>query len=62
MGSPSYRRSRTSLSCEEVSRLVRMREDGATWKDIGRAFKKQDGACKSIFDKARAAQTADARA
>ena len=53
MIAPRYRRPNTRLSPEEVTRLVRMREQGATWKEIGRAFAKQDGACKSIFDKAR---------
>jgi hypothetical protein len=49
---PRYRRPRHSLSSTEVSRLVGMREQGATWKDIGRAFGKQDGACKAIYDRA----------
>ncbi len=53
MIAPRYRRPRNSLSPEDVARLVRMREQGATWKEIGRAFAKQDGACKSIFDKAK---------
>ena len=52
MIAPRYRRPRNRLSPEEVSSLVRMREQGATWKEIGRTFGKQDGACKSIFDKA----------
>lgn len=55
MIAPRYRRPRTPLTCEEVARLIAMRERGATWKEIGRAFAKQDGACKSIFDKAKAA-------
>ena len=54
MIAPRYRRARTPLSADEVARLVAMRDQGATWKDIGRAFAKQDGACKTIFDKAKA--------
>ena len=54
MIAPRYRRARTPLSPEEVARLIAMRQRGATWKEIGRAFAKQDGACKSIFDKAKA--------
>ena len=50
---PRYRRARHSLSPDEVSRLVQMREEGATWKEIGIAFRKQETACKGIFDKAR---------
>ena len=53
MIAPPYRRPRNSLSPEDVVRLVRMRDQGATWKEIGRTFAKQDGACKSIFDKAK---------
>ena len=53
MIAPRYRRPRNSLSPEEITRLVRMRDQGATWKEIGRTFRKQDGACKSIFDKAK---------
>ena len=51
---PSYRRAVRRLTAEEVSSLVAMREAGATWKEIGRAFRKQDTACKSIFDRAKA--------
>ena len=54
MIAPRYRRPRNSLAPEEVASLVRMREQGATWKEIGRTFRKQDGACKAIFDKAMA--------
>ena len=54
MIAPRFRRPRTSLSPAEVTQLIAMREQGATWKEIGRAFAKQDGACKSIFDKAKA--------
>ncbi len=53
MIAPVYRRPPNRLSPEEVARLVNMREQGATWKEIGRTFGKQDGACKSIFDRAR---------
>ena len=58
MVAPRYRRARHSLSPDEVSRLVRMREGGATWKEIGIAFRKQETACKGIFDKARTAVAA----
>lgn len=51
---PSYRRAARRLTPEEVARLVAMREAGATWKEVGRAFGKQDAACKSIYDRARA--------
>ena len=61
MIAPRYRRPRNSLSPEQVTSLVHMREQGATWKEIGRTFRKQDGACKTIFDKAKA-HPADARA
>jgi hypothetical protein len=47
-----FRRPRRSLAPEEVSALVRMRDGGATWKEIGVAFRKQETACKAIFDKA----------
>ncbi len=53
MIAPRYRSPRNSLSPDQVARLVDMREQGATWKEIGRTFHKQDGACKSIFDKAK---------
>ncbi len=53
MIAPPYRRPPNRLSPEDITRLVRMREQGATWKEIGRTFAKQDGACKSIFDKAK---------
>ncbi len=53
MIAPDYRRPRNNLSPEEVAQLVHMREQGATWKEIGRTFAKQDGACKTIFDKAK---------
>ena len=62
MIAPPYRRPRNSLSPEDVARLVHMREQGATWKEIGRAFAKQDGACKSIFDKAKGRTHQDYRA
>ena len=58
MIAPSYRRPRNNLSPEQVADLVRMREQGATWKEIGRTFAKQDGACKSIFDKAKGPRSA----
>ena len=58
MIAPLYRRPRNSLSGEDVTRLVRMRDQGATWKEIGRSFGKQDGACKTIFDKAKAQPSA----
>ena len=51
---PSYRRAIRHLTPEEVARLVRQRDAGATWKEIGRAFGKQDSACKSIYDRAKA--------
>ena len=54
MPAPGYRRPASPLSVEQVARLVAMRERGATWQEIGRAFSKQDHACKVIFDKARA--------
>ena len=54
MIAPRYRRPPSNLSPEQVASLVRMREQGATWREIGRTFSKQDCACKSIFDKARA--------
>ncbi len=60
MIAPRYRRPRHSLDPTEVSRLVGMRKQGATWKDIGRAFGKQDGACKAIYD--RATDAVEARA
>ena len=56
MIAPRYRRPRNTLSPEQVDSLVYMREQGATWKEIGRTFAKQDGACKSIFDKAKGGQ------
>jgi hypothetical protein len=52
---PSYRRAARRLTPEEVRRLVAMREAGATWKEIGRSFGKQDAACKSIYDRSQAA-------
>lgn len=60
MIAPRYRQPRNSLSPDQVTRLVQMREHGATWKEIGRTFSKQDGACKSIFDKAKARRDAHA--
>ena len=51
---PSYRRAIRHLTPEEVDRLVRQRDAGATWKEIGRTFGKQDSACKSIYDRAKA--------
>ena len=54
MPPPRYRRPAQPLSPEQVSRLVAMREQGATWMQIGRVFSKQDHACKMIFDKAQA--------
>ena len=54
MPAPSYRRPANPLSREQVAHLIAMRERGATWQEIGRAFSKQDHACKIIFDKARA--------
>jgi hypothetical protein len=50
---PSYRRSARRLTPEEVARLVALRDGGATWKEIGRTFAKQDAACKAIYDQAR---------
>ena len=47
-----FRQPRQVLSSDQVGVLVRMREEGATWKDIGVAFHKQETACKAIFDKA----------
>ena len=57
---PSYRRAVRRLTPQEVARLVALREGGATWKEVGRTFGKQDTACKSIFDKARAASSSPA--
>ena len=54
---PSYRQPRRSLDDGEVSRLIGMRRQGATWKDIGRTFGKQDGACKAIYDRATGSRT-----
>ena len=51
---PSYRRAIRQLTPEEVDRLVRQRDAGATWMQIGRTFGKQDSACKSIYDRAKA--------
>jgi hypothetical protein len=53
---PTWRRPRRPLDPGEVSRLVGMRRQGATWKEIGRAFGKQDGACKLIYDRAVAGE------
>ncbi len=52
MIAPRFRQPRQSLSPDQVADLVRMREQGATWKEIGRTFRKQDHACKTIFTKA----------
>ena len=52
MLAPRFRRPRRSLMPEEVRALVDMRDRGATWKEIGVAFRKQETACKAIFDKA----------
>ena len=50
---PSYRRAVRRLTPEAVGRLVALRDGGATWKEIGRRFGKQDSACKSIYDRAK---------
>ena len=52
---PNYRRAARRLDDDDVQRLVAMRRAGATWKEIGRVFGKQDTACKSIFDRATGA-------
>lgn len=54
MSAPRFRRPRHRLTKEEVRTLVRMRDGGATWKEIGIAFGKQETACKAIFDRVRA--------
>jgi hypothetical protein len=53
---PRYKRLRHSLAPEEVQRLVSLRDRGATWKEVGRVFNKQDGACKRIYDRAKATE------
>lgn len=55
MIAPPYRQPRHSLTPEEVARLVAMRDGGATWKEVGRVFKKQDGACKALYERAKRA-------
>ncbi len=50
---PSYRRAVRRLTPEEVIRLIALRDGGATWKDVGRTFGKQDTACKSIYERAK---------
>ena len=52
---PSYRRAVRRLTSDEVLRLVALRDGGATWKEVGRTFGKQDTACKSIYDRAKLA-------
>ena len=52
---PRFRRKRTRLSPDQVAQLVAMRDGGANWKDIGRAFGKQEGDCKVIYDHAESA-------
>jgi hypothetical protein len=52
---PSYRRAAHRLTPAEVRDLVARRDAGATWKEIGRTFGKQDAVLKSIYDQAKAA-------
>jgi hypothetical protein len=52
MIAPRFRQPRRPLTADEVRALVHMRDRGATWKEIGVAFRKQETACKAIFDKA----------
>ncbi len=55
----SFRRPRRRLPREEMEALVAMRDGGATWREIGRVFSKQDDACKRLYARAgnnRAAQ------
>ncbi len=58
MTAPPYRRPRRPLAAEDQARLVTMRDTGLTWREIGRVFGKQDGACKRIYDRLKAAPAA----
>ncbi len=49
---PPYRKARAPLTPSQVGELVVMRDGGASWKDVGRAFRLQDGDAKAIYDRA----------
>jgi hypothetical protein len=49
---PSFKRPRRVPSPEEIEALVAMRDQGATWREIGRVAGKQDGACKRLYAQA----------
>ena len=61
MIAPRYKRAPQRLGPGELARLVAMRDAGTTWKEIGLVFKKQDCACKHLYDKAKQANEDDAR-
>ena len=42
------------MDASDVARLVAMRDSRASWKDIGRAFGKQDAVCSAIYARAKA--------
>lgn len=56
--SPDARRPNKKMDEVAVARLVAMREGGASWKDIGREFGKQDAVCSQIYTRAKAAAAA----
>ncbi|WP_158918063.1 hypothetical protein [Caulobacter sp. S45] len=55
----AYRKPYTALSAEDRERLVRMRDDGATWMAIGRALGIHDSHGLNVYraEKARASAT-----
>jgi len=55
----AYRKPYTSLSAEDRERLVRMRDEGATWMSIGRALGIHDSHGLNVYraEKARTSAT-----
>jgi hypothetical protein len=52
------RRPNSTLDAAAIDRLVALRDAGASWKDIGREFNKQDARCAQIYDRAKARKAA----
>ncbi|MHB8287464.1 MAG: hypothetical protein ACYDD1_22705 [Caulobacteraceae bacterium] len=62
MRRPTICKPHHSLSGEERAKIVKMREEGATWMAIGRVFRMQETRARLVYQRAKAAMAAELNA